>query len=300
MHQAGISSLSGIILRVGVSLLVFFLVYWRFGKKFHLSFFSEIKRAWLTDSSAIFLILAFEGVLAGSLGMLLFYISLTGGNLTLVMPLAFTTPLWGTLLAVGSGDEKLSLTRTVGILVTFLGIAAITDAPALVRLPAQDLLSWRIEYLALFTGICWGIGGFFGKKGMKRGNISSLTGITIRTLTAFLLLLIVSLSAGEYFQSNLAKEILSAWQFHAPDLFIMILFEGVLAGSIGMILFYIAMRKGELSLVLPLAFTSPFWSALLSIVSGRESISITLLIGSVLTLLGIIIVTSNYLPGRTK
>jgi uncharacterized membrane protein len=35
-------------------------------------------------------------------------------------------------------------------------------------------------------------------------------------------------------------------------------FEGVVAGTLGMLAFYTAIRQGELSRVVPLAFTPPF------------------------------------------
>ena len=64
-------------------------------------------------------------------------------------------------------------------------------------------------------------------------------------------------------------------------------FGGVIAGFLGMLLYYIAIRKGELSLIMPLAFTSPFWGTLLALLWKVETLTNQRLIGMVLILYGI-------------
>lgn len=302
MHEAEISSLTGIVIRSFTALVILLSIAYLFGKIFNSRLFFELRRAWKEKPRALLLIFIFEGVLAGSLGMAFFYFSIKGGELILVMPLAFASPLWGTLMALLYRDEKVSASRFLGILITFFGILTITRKPEFfLQGRAVELLQWRIEYIALFTGICWGIGGFFGKRGMKQGEISPLSGIILRTTTGLILLSVVVLFFGELFDSRLIAEITNAYQHHSRSLWIMVLFEGVLAGSLGMSLFYIAIRKGDISLVLPLAFTSPLWSTLLSLISGKENLDYYSGIGTLLVLIGIIFITANFrIVGKTK
>ncbi len=48
------------------------------------------------------------------------------------------------------------------------------------------------QLFALLTAICWGVGGYFEKKGLHLGNLSPQMGITIRTAVALVILGVVS------------------------------------------------------------------------------------------------------------
>ena len=75
--------------------------------------------------SLLYLILG-GGVVAGSLGMLCFYTALKGAPLSRVMPIAFTSPLFGALLALTLGGEPLTLKTGLGMLMTVGGIILLT------------------------------------------------------------------------------------------------------------------------------------------------------------------------------
>jgi len=66
------------------------------------------------------------GVLAGAGGMLCFYAALKAGSLSQVMPIAFTSPLFGVLLAVIVGAEKLQPRTAAGMLLTVGGIVLLS------------------------------------------------------------------------------------------------------------------------------------------------------------------------------
>jgi transporter family protein len=66
------------------------------------------------------------GVVAGSIGMLCFYMALKGAPLTRVMPIAFTSPLFGAAMAVIVGGEPLTLKTIAGMLLTVGGIVLLT------------------------------------------------------------------------------------------------------------------------------------------------------------------------------
>ena len=62
----------------------------------------------------------------------------------------------------------------------------------------------------------------------------------------------------------------------------LILGGGVLAGCMGMTCFYAAIKGAPLSQVMPVAFTSPLFGALMCILFNQEPISTKTLLGIVL------------------
>ena len=74
----------------------------------------------------------------------------------------------------------------------------------------------------------------------------------------------------------------------------MVIGGGVIAGSVGMLSFYAAIRgASSLAQVMPIAFTSPLFSALMGVIFGGEKLSVQTVLGSILTLLGIVVLTSG-------
>jgi transporter family protein len=115
----------------------------------------------------------------------------------------------------------------------------------------------RAQLIALFTAIAWGVGGYFEKKGLQLGNLTPQMGITIRTLIAFILLALVS----HPHWKNLP-------QAGPKALLYIIIGGGIVAVAAGMLLFYMAIKAAPLSKVMPIAFTSPLFGALMGIWLG--------------------------------
>lgn len=136
------------------------------------------------------------------------------------------------------------------------------------------------QILALFTAMAWGIGGYFEKKGLHLGNLSPQLGITIRTAVAVIILGAVSASQW--------KSVL-----HAPPkaLWYMVIGGGVVAGSVGMLCYYAAMKGAPLNRVMPIAFTSPLFGVLMGVILGGEVLTLKTIIGILLTIGGIILIT---------
>lgn len=284
MKKGKLSPLTGIILRTAIALILFsfFLVF--FGNKVKAHFIKEISFAWKSSKTGFFQIVFFEGFLAGACGMFLYYLAISGGDLSLVMPLAFLSPFWGTLLSLIFMEEKINSSRLIGLLLTLVGIFTISAS----SFAFQELLQFRIEYLAILTGICWGVGSFFGKRGMKKTDISSFVGITIRTATALVFLLIVAFTVGPILlNAFLFPEIVWVVQNNLGQFFLILFFEGLIAGFFGMLFYYIAIRGGDLSLVMPVAFTSPFWGTLLALIWGTEGFTSQRIFGMLIIMLGI-------------
>ena len=111
------------------------------------------------------------------------------------------------------------------------------------------------QLFALLTAAAWGVGGYFEKKGLHQGQLSPEMGITIRTATALLILAIVSFPQWRTLPQAGPKALL-----------FMVLGGGVVAGSVGMLCFYAAIKGAPLGQVMPIAFTSPLFGALMGVI----------------------------------
>jgi transporter family protein len=136
------------------------------------------------------------------------------------------------------------------------------------------------QLFALLTAIAWGVGGYFEKKGLHLGNLSPQMGITIRTAVAFVILSAVSFSEWR----NLP-------QAGSKALLYMVIGGGVVAGAVGMLCFYTALKGAPLSKVMPIAFTSPLFGVMMGLALGGETLTIKTVVGMALTIGGIILLT---------
>ncbi len=136
------------------------------------------------------------------------------------------------------------------------------------------------QLFALLTAICWGVGGYFEKKGLHMGNLSPTMGITLRTVVALIILGIASYPQWK-----------SVPQAGPKALLYMVIGGGVVAGAVGMLCFYTAIKGAPLTKVMPIAFTSPLFGALMGLILGGEPLTAKLVIGTALTIGGIIVLT---------
>lgn len=138
----------------------------------------------------------------------------------------------------------------------------------------------KAEFFALLTAMAWGIGGYFEKKGLHLGNLSPQMGITIRTAVALVILATVSFPQWKTIS-----------QAGSKALWMMVLGGGVVAGAVGMLCFYTALKGAPLGRVMPIAFTSPLFGVLMGILLGGEPLTWKAVLGVILTVSGIIILT---------
>jgi transporter family protein len=138
------------------------------------------------------------------------------------------------------------------------------------------------ELLALITAAAWGIGGYFEKKGLHLGHLSPQVGITIRTAVALVVLGAVSFPQWR-----------SIPQAGTKPMLYMVIGGGVVAGAVGMLCFYAAIKGAPLSRVMPIAFTSPLFGALAAVALGGEAITVRTVLGMLLTVGGIVVLAGR-------
>ncbi len=140
------------------------------------------------------------------------------------------------------------------------------------------------QWLALITAMAWGIGGYFEKKGLHLGHLSPQLGITIRTAVALVILGTASFPQWK-----------TITQAGPASLAMMIIGGGIVAGSLGMLSFYAALRGADsLSQVMPIAFTSPLFSALMGLIFRTEKLTWQTALGMALTISGIVVLTTAH------
>jgi bacterial/archaeal transporter family protein len=133
------------------------------------------------------------------------------------------------------------------------------------------------QLLAFLTAVCWGVGGFFEKKGLHLGGLSPQLGITVRTVTAVIVLGVISFPPWKTLPQAGAKPIL-----------MMVIGGGILAGSVGMLCYYGALKGAPLNRVMPIAFTSPLFGVLMGLIFANEPLTAKTVIGMLLTVGGIV------------
>ncbi|NPV84621.1 MAG: EamA family transporter [Anaerolineae bacterium] len=136
------------------------------------------------------------------------------------------------------------------------------------------------QLFALMTAIAWGVGGYFEKKGLHLGHLSPTMGITIRTAVALLILGAASFPQWQTVSAAGTKALLY-----------MVIGGGIVAGAVGMLCFYTAIKGAPLGRVMPIAFTSPLFGALMGILFGGEPLTVKTVLGMLMTVGGIILLT---------
>jgi transporter family protein len=136
--------------------------------------------------------------------------------------------------------------------------------------------------LALATAAAWGFGGYFEKKGLVAGSLAPQVGATVRTLVALLVLAAVSGPA--------LRQLATA---PPRSLLLIAVGGGIVAGGIGILCFYAALRAAPIQQVMPIAFTSPLFGVAAALVLGGEKLTLRDLCGMALTLAGVAILGSR-------
>jgi transporter family protein len=136
-----------------------------------------------------------------------------------------------------------------------------------------------IFFLAL-TAFLWGATPVLEKIGL--GSADPITGVTIRSIAVTLALIAYTALTGKI------KTVFQA------DLKTIAIFSmtGIMAGLIGMVTYFLALRKGATSQIVPIAATYPLVTAVLSFFILGENVTLLRVIGTVLIVVGVWFVKS--------
>ncbi len=138
----------------------------------------------------------------------------------------------------------------------------------------------EIILLLLITAFLWGTTPVLEKIGL--GSADPLTGVTIRSIAVTVALVIYLVLAGK------AKQVFQA------DFKTWVIFSvtGLMAGLLGMLTYFIALKRGATSQIVPIAAAYPLVTVILSVLILGEHVTFLRLIGTILIVVGIWFVRS--------
>ena len=132
-----------------------------------------------------------------------------------------------------------------------------------------------VIFFLILTAFLWGTTPVLEKIGLAKTD--PITGVTIRSLTVTIALLLYLVFAGKIkavFQTD-------------PKTIAIFSLTGILAGLLGMVTYFFALKKGATSQIVPIAATYPLITAILSVLILGEHVTSLRLIGTVFIITGI-------------
>jgi len=138
----------------------------------------------------------------------------------------------------------------------------------------------EIILLLIVTAFLWGTTPVLEKIGL--GSIDPLTGVTIRSIAVTVALVIYLVLAGKMRQVFQAD--FKTWAIFS--------ITGLMAGLLGMLTYFIALKRGATSQIVPIAAAYPLVTAILSVLILGGHVTFLRLIGTILIVAGIWFVRS--------
>lgn len=130
---------------------------------------------------------------------------------------------------------------------------------------------------AILSALVWSTAPIIFKVGLK-GSVPPLVGIFFHNLTATLFALAALMAVRE------------SLNYPTRDILI-ICTGGFISGFLGLLLYYKAIKVGEVSVVAPIVASSPLWASLLAFLLLGESFSLMKVAGALLVVSGVIMLT---------
>ena len=206
-------------------------------------------------------------VVTNSIAILLFFFGLSISPLSLATVLNFTAPIFTVIFAIIFLKEKLTTHRLISLVLGFIGVMCVLR---------PDLSLNLGGLLVLLSSLVWASSLIFIKKLTKTDSA-----VTISLYAGVGMMPATFAAAYPYLEEiNFVQ-------------FLFILFIAV-SGTTAQTLLNSALKRGELSFLLPLDFLRLIWSVLLGIALFGESTSVFLWLGGLFILVAsTLIVTSD-------
>ncbi len=135
--------------------------------------------------------------------------------------------------------------------------------------------------LALLVASIWGIAPIFEKLSLVKA--SPFTVITLRFIFTTTVVVVISLVTGRYRELSALDGKTVLW----------IVLAGVLGGIIGLFVYFVALKEGLTSRIVPIAATFPLFTALYAFIFLGENITVQRLLGIVLIVIGLVVLNWN-------
>ena len=133
----------------------------------------------------------------------------------------------------------------------------------------------NVYFFLLLTAILWGSSPILEKMGLSRAT--AFAAVTIRSIVITSILIIIM------FLTNKTKEVFLV----SPKTILIFATSGIMAGLAGMWTYFMALKMGATSRVVPIAATYPLVTALLSFIILQEKFTVIRFIGTIVIVCGI-------------
>ncbi|MFN3813116.1 MAG: EamA family transporter [Aquificaceae bacterium] len=125
---------------------------------------------------------------------------------------------------------------------------------------------------AIMASLVWGMAPPIFKLVLKAGIPPSVA-LIFHNLAAFSAALLITFLLGEK-------------MVYSPKHFLFAMLGGVMSGFLGLYLFFLALKRGDVSVVSPIASISPLWSAIFAHLALGEGLSPVRVLGIILVIAG--------------
>ncbi len=129
---------------------------------------------------------------------------------------------------------------------------------------------------AVLTAIIWGLAPAFEKTGLS-GKVDPYVGVVIRTIP------VVIVSITGLFLLGKAGELA---HLETRNIFFLAI-GGLIAGFLGQLTLYNALKAGEASIVVPISATYPLITLVIAVLFLGESVTLTKVLGIILVISGV-------------
>ena len=208
----------------------------------------------------------FLRITTNSVAMLCFFYGISSTPLAQLTTLGFTVPIFATILAVIFMKERIRLRRTSALIIGFIGTLIVMRPDISIELGAV---------LIIFSSFLWSVCLIYIKKLTETDSA-----ITISLYFGIGMIPATFVMAFPVFEMINLKQ------------FIILIFIAI-TGTLAQTIMNLALKKGELALLLPFDFLRLIWSVLIGFALFAEEPKITLWIGGFL-----IIGSTSYIAWR--
>ncbi len=133
---------------------------------------------------------------------------------------------------------------------------------------------------AIMASLVWGMAPPFFKLVLKAGIPPSVA-LIFHNLAAFFAALLITFLLGERV-------------VYSPKYLLFAVLGGVLSGFLGLYLFFLALKSGDVSVISPIASISPLWSAIFAHLVLGEGLSPAKVLGIILVIAGASLLTASF------
>ena len=228
-------------------------------------------------SSPAMIYFVISGCMQPLLARALFYEGITRIGVARAGPLRGTEPLFATIIGVSFLQEQ------PGLLV-YLGTALIMGSLWLISGQQQGEAKWRLIDTAfpISAALISAISQSLRKQGLH-SLPDPFVAVAIVTTVSLILFLIFVLTTGRAHLLQMERQGFSFF------------LAAALLATAAQVLNFVALARGELSVIIPLLNTTPLFTVLLSVVFLRkvETVNQRIVLGAILMFAGVVIITSR-------